>query len=202
LETHKEVCQVDSKTGNEIAGKDRGYTHQEIQKILGFADQRLKTIFLILASTGMRIGGLQLLKVGDLQKIQDLYKITVYSGDKEQYYTFCTPECTKEIDAYLDFRERRGESINNDSNLIVTRFSLKSNGGRSTKGHQFEYHSLRSLLQTCINNSGLREVDHNNRHKRKEIPLLHGFIKFWTKQLIDSDVKAEIREILRSMILV
>ena len=33
------------KTGNETNGRDRGYTHEEIQKILEFSDQRLKTAF-------------------------------------------------------------------------------------------------------------------------------------------------------------
>ena len=37
------------KTGNEANGRDRAYTHEEIQKILDFCDQRMKTIFLILA---------------------------------------------------------------------------------------------------------------------------------------------------------
>lgn len=41
------------KTENSIHGKDRGYTDKEIQKILEFSDQRLKTAFLVLASTGI-----------------------------------------------------------------------------------------------------------------------------------------------------
>ncbi|HSA73461.1 MAG TPA: hypothetical protein VLD84_05845 [Nitrososphaeraceae archaeon] len=44
------------KTDNEINGKDRGHTHEEIQKILEFSDQRLRTAFLVLASTGISIG--------------------------------------------------------------------------------------------------------------------------------------------------
>ena len=36
------------KTDNSINGKDRGYTHEEIQTILQFSDQRLKTAFLVL----------------------------------------------------------------------------------------------------------------------------------------------------------
>ncbi len=42
------------KTGNEISVKDRGYFHEEIQQILSFSDQRVRTCFLILASTGIR----------------------------------------------------------------------------------------------------------------------------------------------------
>jgi integrase len=52
------------KIGNETNGRDRGYTHEEIQTILDFADQRSKTAFLILASTGIRIGALHTLRVG------------------------------------------------------------------------------------------------------------------------------------------
>lgn len=65
------------KTGNETNGRDRGYIDKEIQKILEFSDQRLKTAFLILASTGIRIGALQTLRIGDLEKIDAIYKIKV-----------------------------------------------------------------------------------------------------------------------------
>jgi integrase len=85
------------KTYNSINGKDRGYTHEEIQTILEFSDQRLRSSFLFLASTGIRIGALQYIRIGDLEKIDDMYKVTVYRGDNEEYYTFCTPECAKKI---------------------------------------------------------------------------------------------------------
>ncbi|MFN2434176.1 MAG: hypothetical protein ABR515_02255 [Nitrososphaeraceae archaeon] len=61
------------KTGNETNGKDRGYTHEEIQKILGFSDQRSKTAFLVLASTGIRIGAIQIIRIGDLERIGFLF---------------------------------------------------------------------------------------------------------------------------------
>jgi integrase len=170
------------KTDNGINGKDRGYTHEEVQKILEFSDQRLKTAFLVLASTGIRIGALQLIRIGDLEKIEDLYKVTVYTGDNEEYFTFCTPECAKEIDAYLDFRQRRGEKITQDSYLIVRKFSSKTN----VKGKAFRGRALWATLEDCIGNSGLRNVDHKNPFKRKEIPVFHGFRKFYTKQLVDS----------------
>ena len=52
-------------------GKDRGYTHEEIQKHmkkfkkLQHSDQRIKTCFLILASAGIRIGALGLNSYND-----------------------------------------------------------------------------------------------------------------------------------------
>jgi len=63
------------------------------------------------------------MKISDLEKIEDLYKMTVYQGDKEQYITFCSPECSKEIDAYLEFRKRRGEQLTGESHLLIKRFS-------------------------------------------------------------------------------
>jgi integrase len=180
------------KTDNETNGKDRGYAHVEIQKILDFSDQRLKTAFLVLASTGIKIGALQSIRIGDLEKFDNLYKITVYRGDKEQYITFCTPECAKEIHAYLDFRERRGEKITQDSYLLVRKFSLKT----KVKGKAFRGRALWAILEDCISNCGLREIDHVNPFKRKQVPLLHGLRKFMTKQLVDSKLNPEIREML------
>jgi integrase len=180
------------KTDNEINGKDRGYTHEEIQKILDFSDQRLKTAFLVLASSGIRIGALQSIRIGDLEKIDNLYKITVYRGDREEYITFCTPECAKEIDTYLGFRERRGEKITQDSYLLVRKFSLKT----KVKGKAFRGRALWAILEDCISNCGLREIDHVNPFKRKQIPIFHGLRKFMTKQLVDSKLNPEIREML------
>jgi hypothetical protein len=31
----------------------------------------------------------------------------VYPGANEEYFTFCTPECTSYIDAYLEFRAKK-----------------------------------------------------------------------------------------------
>lgn len=57
------------KTGNESNGNDRAYTHEEIQEILKTADQRSRTAFLVLASTGIRIGALQSIRKQDLERI-------------------------------------------------------------------------------------------------------------------------------------
>jgi integrase len=181
------------KTGNETNGRDRGYTHEEIQTILDFSDQRIKTAFLILASTGMRVGALRSLKVGDLEKMDDVYKIRVYSGDKEEYITFTTPECAKEIDTYLDFRARHNEKITDDSFLLIKKFNINL---KLIKGKQFNGRGINSVLEESIRNCGLRQVNHDNYFKRQTIPFLHGFRKFFTKQLVNSKINPEIREML------
>ena len=67
----KKFIRTDNRD-NSINGKDRGYTHEEIQKILEFSDQRSKTAFLLLASTGMRIGALQSIKIGNLETAEEM----------------------------------------------------------------------------------------------------------------------------------
>ena len=185
-----------AKTGNEANGRDRAYTDKEILKLLGFCDQRVKTIFLILASTGMRTGALRSLRIRDLKRIDELYKLTVYSGDKgDEYFTFCTPECAREIDTYLDFRKRNGEKLTGDSYLLTKRFdtSVRIEG---FTGKPFRKDSIPTMLEDFIRNSGLRTVDYDNPHKRKEVPILHGFRKFFTTQLVNSKLNPEIREML------
>lgn len=181
------------KTGNETNGKDRGYTHEEIQKILEFSDQRLKTAFLILASTGIRMGALRALKIGDLEKVDSLYKVRVYAGDKEEYITFCSPECAKEIDCYINSRKRHSEIITDESFLFVKKFDV--NRGL-IKGEPLSQNGIRSVLDEIIRNTGLRQVNHTNRFKRQIVPMLHAFRKHFTKQLVDSKVNPEIREML------
>lgn len=88
---------------DESSQNDRPYTTEEIRQILDKCyDERSRVIILLMISTGMRIGAIHTLQIGDLTKIQEwnLYKILVYARSKhDRYYTFCTPECANAIDA-------------------------------------------------------------------------------------------------------
>ena len=92
--------------------KDRAYTREEIAKMLEKADQRERLVVLLMCSSGMRVGALPFLKIRNLEKIDkySLYRITVYENEDEEYITFCSPECAKIIDSYLEFRQRHGHN--------------------------------------------------------------------------------------------
>jgi integrase len=178
-------------------GYDRGYTHGEILKIINHCDQRIRMVFLLLASTGVRSGVLSSLRIRNLKKVANgSYKITVYEGDREESFTFCTPECGREIDAYLEFRRKHSEDITTDSFLIVKRFDTNLN--IEIRGKPFAPQSLQVILDDYIVNSGVKVRDHGyaNRFKRKPVPMFHGFRKFFTTQLVNSKVNPEIREML------
>ena len=111
--------------------QDRTYTKEEIQKMLQFADLRMKVIILTMLSSGVRTGGLAGLKLKDLTYIEQykLYRIVVYSDSpNDTYYTFCTPETAQQIQMYLDSRQNQfGETLTPDSPLIRQKFDCVSN---------------------------------------------------------------------------
>jgi integrase len=114
---------------------NRGYTHEEIQKMLSIADERMKAVILILLSGGMRIGSICDLHLRNAEKCQGVYKLTLYERESEEYFTFITQEATKALDSYLDMRKRYGEKLTPDSPLIREQFDIRD---------QFEPYLLKS----------------------------------------------------------
>ena len=102
--------------------EDRGYTYEEIQQILNVSDLRTKAVILLMASSGMRIGALSDVKVKDISASNR--KITVYAKTPQKYFTFITPECKQAIQNYLEFRERCGEKITDESPLFRKEFDI------------------------------------------------------------------------------
>jgi integrase len=169
--------------------RDRAYTHEEIGKMLEVADERMKVVVLLLASTGMRIGAIPDLRIRNLQE----NKITVYESTNEEYFTFTTPECKKAIDFYLDFRSRYGEKINDDSVLIREQFDIRDPFAiKNPKQviHKTIQWNLRVLAIKC----GIRK--NADRNTRQQVMMSHGFRKFFTTQLVNSKINPEIREML------
>ncbi|MGH9984149.1 MAG: tyrosine-type recombinase/integrase [Nitrososphaeraceae archaeon] len=113
---------------DESTNDDRPYTVEEIQCILSVCDLRTRVMVLLMASSGMRIGALHSLRIGDLTKLASTslslsYKIQVYARTRDKYYTFTTPECAKAIDEYLGYRVRCGEILKDESPLFRRQFN-------------------------------------------------------------------------------
>ncbi|MDW0221189.1 MAG: hypothetical protein QOG24_09780 [Nitrososphaeraceae archaeon] len=188
------------------ARKDRAYTHEEIGKILEIADERMRAVILLLASTGIRIGAIPLLKLRNLEKIEDgynhLYKIVVYEGYRQEYFTFCSRECAKAVNSYLETRCRFGEKITQDSFLIREQYDSRNQFSVRRAQRQIRSRTLSWKLVTLAERCGVRQKEQTVEGGpiaasiRKEIAIAHGFRKFFTTQLINSKVNPEIREIL------
>jgi site-specific recombinase XerD len=102
---------------------DQGYTTEQIQQLLDVCDERTRAIILLYASSGIRLAALPSLRYGDLKPVKieggSLYEITVYQGYMEEYITFCTPECAKVINSYLDYRTKSGETLRAESRRFL-----------------------------------------------------------------------------------
>ena len=168
------------------ANRDRAYTRAEIGKMLAIADERMKVVILLMASSGVRMGPIPDLKIKSL----DENKLTVYENTKEEYFTFITPECQNAISEYLEFRKRYGEEITSDSWLLRQQFDLRNPG----KPNKIYHKTMQGHVRRMMVKSGIRQ--NGEKYKRQEIMTSHGFRKFFTTQLINAKTNSEIREML------
>jgi integrase len=192
--------------------RDRAYTHDEIHRMLDIADERMRAVILLLASSGIRVGAVPLLKLRNLEKVnfgndQYIYKIIIYENEEEEYFTFCTPECAMTIDLYLDMRTRYGEKLNENSLLIREqfdsrdRFAIRKPINRPLATITMQYKLRDIAFRAGLRSEEVNDTDNINKNKlarfvRKEVPIAHGFRKFFTTQLIESDLKTELRWLL------
>jgi integrase len=180
--------------------KDRAYTTQEISRLLEFCDLRDRSIVLLFASTGMRIGAVPPLKLEHLTKIQKygLYKFTVYAGYKEEYVTFCTPECAKAIDSYLQYRERCGEILTEKSPLFREQFDITDLEQIRKKAKNITINAIVMSLKKRLHLANITEIEQlkegeHSSQKRKKIMRTHGFRKFVNTTMVNAEINTTIR---------
>jgi integrase len=182
--------------------EDRAYTKEGIRKMLDKCDERKRVMILLLASTGIRIGALPLLKFRHLTKVKhDINQLAMHEGTSSQYVTFCTPEYTRAIDEYNEYRIRYGENLTPESPLIREQFD-KNDQFRSVRGKHVTRSTLIATIRQVIYDAGLRAhmpsslsspspsrlsetggrvttATTTTIAKRKEVMQIHGLRKFY-----------------------
>lgn len=215
---------ISSVIGKREKNKNRAYTLEEIRQMLNHApDLRSKVVILLLASTGIRIEALATLTIGNLRAMEHkgykFYAITIYEGEPEEYVTFCTPECAKAIDDYMDFRLRikephqvRKQKIDGKQVIIKElkpsaplirdevdiETALANPDKRTAK--RVTKDGLDHILREIVQSSGVREalsktID-DGKKVRYEAHLSRGFRKFFYTRLVDAKVEPIHREYL------
>jgi integrase len=181
--------------------KDKGYTTEQIAKVLEFCDDRTKLIVLLFASTGIRLAALPPLKLKHWKAFSTTTcQLTIYEGEPEEYTTFCTPECIKAADAYLSYRTRSGEVLTSNSPLIREQFD----GNDTFRVHNPKHvnkSTLGEIIAVKLRQAGIRDITHvtelSDRSKnRKDVPLIHGFRKFFNTALMNADVHPSFKKLL------
>ena len=176
---------------------DKPYTHEQIQQLLSLCGTRLRVVVLMFSSTGLRLEALIELKMKHLEKVDHLYKIIAYNDEKEEYVTFCTPECASAIDSYIEYRKREGETIGPDSYLIRDEFDYME-AGLKKNVRPVSVSNIQKLIARRLVKLGIRDVNHDpdSNRSRKDVKVCHGFRKFFTNQCINSELLTERRWLL------
>ena len=170
---------INSYQGERIkVAEDRPYTHSEIQTLIQNTTLRNRSIILLMSSAGLRLGALPFLRIRDLEPLDkyNIYKINAYAKSvKSRYFTFCSPECRREIEFYLDYRRRWAERITDDSPLFRADYNIQS----MIDARPLSSDGIRALMSDLLIRSGLRKLHTEGKVKRSHIMANHGFRKFF-----------------------
>ena len=165
----------------EKVAEDRPYNHYEIKSLLDKTSNRNRAIILLMSSSGVRVGAIPQLRIRDLKAIDkySIYKINVYPKSKlSAYITYCSPECRRELDSYIEYRKRFGERITNESPLFRRDYNAHGNLVREVRS--ITRATIMRFMNKLVRDVGLRNIPLENQgYKRSEIMLSHGFRKFF-----------------------
>ncbi|MPZ07684.1 MAG: tyrosine-type recombinase/integrase [Nitrososphaeraceae archaeon] len=178
------------KGENKTTIEKRPYTKDEIYKLLNAAaDLRDKAMILVAASSGLRRDAIRSLRIGDLKLIEkyNLYQLTVYPKTEQQYIAFCTPEATKAINEYLEWRKRRGESFNNESPLFRKQFNNRDLLKIRAPAQFLTLKAMDFIINKLLDKTGIRPSHKLTEGKKipdkTEIAQWHSFRYFYDTTL-------------------
>ena len=170
----------------------RGWTLEEIRRMLDHAkDPQKRAIILVLASSGMRVGGMQL-RWGDLTPMHDVDGRMVQEGDLEgnapgeaacvavqvyrnsyaEYAAFITPEAYRALMDYAVQWETEAGRKPGDGDPVFR--------SRAKPHSMLSKNSITSVLIRVAFSAGVRKRHGGNPHKW-EVPMLNGFRRFYNK---------------------
>lgn len=174
---------------------DRIPTIEEIRKIIGYPDRRIKAIVYTMTSSGMRLGAWDYLKWGNIKPVQTnrkvvAAKVLVYTGEDEEYFTFITPEAWHALNDWIKYRERSGELINEDSWVMRDLWDTKVAHGRGLAQHPKKLASLgvKRLMEKAIWAQGLRKKLETGK-KRHPFAANHSYRKWFKTRCEQSGMK-------------
>jgi hypothetical protein len=188
--------------------KDRDYTKVELVRMWEQSDIRKKAILALLMA-GLRKGGIPDLRVGSLTKISKyrdrdgeqhqlehhIYKVNIYEGSDEEYYSFVTPAGAKAIDRYLEARATAGETITAKSYLIRDVFDFAKKNAHKPKPVTLD--ALDALFMRLTRSAGIRPKEKaGKRQDRHDIMLFHGIRKYVNHSLVNSGCDVIAKELL------
>jgi len=168
---------------------DKAWTTKHIQKMLECSKtKRSRALIHFLASTGCRIGVLDHdLTMKDLFDVGRGCKgIVFYSGYKDEYYSFLTPEAVSSLDEYHSKRRADGEIFDDDTPIFRLEYAIATQPVKSLSSM-----TAKKITQRIIKNTGIYRKKNGFS---SEIQINHGFRKRFNTILKISGVNWNIAE--------
>ncbi len=164
------MLQDDRKIGN-----DKPYTREHLKILFSrFRMPRHRALLLFIASTGVRVGFVEELKLKHMIDMPYGCKLaTIYADTKYEYTVFLTPEATDYLEKYLEDRKSRGKAIGqNDLVFPINPYSFST--------------------YLVLQNKDLRGEKIDNRYP---IACVHGIRKFFDTILkLNNDINPNVAE--------
>lgn len=161
------------------------YTTEQIRILLNNTIYpEYKALIHFLASSGVRVGCVEELRIADLQDMGNGCKsVRVYADTIHEYVTFIHPEAVEAIEKYHESRKKQGEELNENSWVFCSPFDNKKPMLAMT---------ITSTLGRYVKHSLGREKAKSGRYN---IMSCHGFRKrFDTILKLNNDMNLSLAE--------
>ncbi len=187
---------IELPTSTETSQEDRAPSKEDLKALLNHARARDRAVIYTDTSSGLRIGTLLSLNIGDVDfNYPDVARITVERkrGRKfatkrtgtpgKLFYTFITPEAKKGLQQYFMEREAAGEKLGPDSPLI---------GDAYHKGQRETVEDYEKVWARLLRRSGLaqkiRKVEKRDETQRWYNLHIHTLRKYFRSNCVGVDV--------------
>ncbi len=149
----------------------------DLKKGLSSCNLRARTIILLLASSGLRVGELRHLKISDIDLNSEPGMIRIKgltAKERKSRITFFSNEAKQILQTYLEHRKNNGHQIAEESFLFAT-----------NDGVQMSYQNLQFILNNVFKKVSKKEGKRYGLHA-------HSLRKFFKTQLITAGVPGPI----------
>ncbi|KFM19418.1 integrase family protein [Marine Group I thaumarchaeote SCGC AAA799-P11] len=188
---HKKILRKLLPGNDKEQGGKLAYTTEEIKEMLSLTTKlRSKAIIHFFASTGCRPSAIAdpIFRLKHVEEMNHKCKsILVYSGSKEKYYAFLTPEASKALDSYLNQRKLNGEKLDEESPVFANISDFPT-----TKQAHLSVNSTNQIIRDILKKSSIERKRNGQRHDKAE---LYGFRKrFNTILKLENEINSNIAE--------
>ena len=170
--------------GKRAITRDRIPSNKELRQILSFMDAKGRALFLLLSSSGMRIGEALKLKLVDIDMFSNPVKIeirgeTTKSGDPR--YTFVSVEAKEALELWLKIKSKYIKTA-------VGRSHLNPKSEKDERIFPFELSVAYSMWNNALDNLGLNGRDSSTNRRKLHPHVLRKFFRTRMGATLQQDI--------------